>query len=158
MNMRLLVGASVAVLISAVLTVIPWGDPLWRPNWFGMLVLFWALYFPSASVLVVAFVVGLFVDGVVGSLFGSHALGFMMIAYLTVLMHQRLRMFSLMQQLSFVFIIFGICQLMINWSFALRGNAADGFSYLFPAMTSVVLWPFWNVLLEKLHPVKESYH
>jgi len=155
---RLFLGAAVAFILSAVLCVLPWGDAQWRPNWFGMLILFWALYFPSASILMVAFITGLFVDALVGSLLGSHSLGFMMIAYLSVLMHQRLRMFSLMQQLAFVFIVFGICQLMINWSFALRGSASDGFSYLFPAISSVVIWPFWNVLLEKLHPVKEKYH
>lgn len=144
--------AVMTVLVAVVLTVSGLVEPIHRPSLLGLSVVFWCLYFPDKVSLGTAFICGLIADSLTGALFGSHALGFCVIAYLTILMNRRLLMFTWVQRILFVFVLMGISQAIINWGFAIRGDAMPGLSYLLPALTSALVWPVWSTFMRWLHP------
>ncbi|MEQ3695799.1 MAG: rod shape-determining protein MreD [Pseudomonadales bacterium] len=144
--------AVITVLVAVLLTVSEIVEPIHRPSLLGLSVVFWCLYFPDKVSLGTAFICGLIADSLTGALFGSHALGFCVIAYLTILMHRRLLMFTWVQRILFVFVLMGISQAIINWGFAIRGDAMPGLSYLLPALTSALVWPIWKAFMRWIHP------
>lgn len=152
---RVWMAATITVLIAVFLTVSSLLSPIYRPSLLGMSVIFWCLYYPQHMSLGTAFFCGILADGLTGALFGTHALGFCIIAYLTTLMNRRLLMFTWVQRILFVFVLIGISQAIINWGYAIRGDAMTGLSYLLPAFSSALVWPLWNVMMKWLHPPRE---
>jgi len=153
----LVVAVPLSVLIVLTLTVFSIGEVQYQPSWGVMLIIFWCLYFASSLSLGAAFLLGILIDGFTGMLIGSHALSFCIVAYLTVLMNNRLVMFTWLQRALFVFVLVGIQQIVLNWTLALRGEAMQGFSYLYSAAASSLVWPLWSVLLAFIHPGKEIH-
>ncbi|RMA79455.1 rod shape-determining protein MreD [Umboniibacter marinipuniceus] len=144
--------AVITVLVAVLFTVASVVDPIYRPSLLGLSVVFWCIYFPDKVSLGTAFICGIIADALTGALFGSHVLGFCVVAYLTTLMNRRLLMFTWVQRILFVFVLMGISQAIINWGFAIRGEAMPGLSYLLPATTSALVWPIWKVFMKWLHP------
>lgn len=74
-----------------------------------------------------------------------------LIAFLVLTIHQRLRMYPLPQQCLMVFLLLGINQMLVHFIKQLLGADTAGFSYLWPALTSAVAWPFVSGLLDRLN-------
>ncbi|NVK11107.1 MAG: rod shape-determining protein MreD [Gammaproteobacteria bacterium] len=155
MKRSLAISVPVSVLLVLVLTVFPLGEIIFQPSWGAMLVVFWCLYFAASLSLGSAFLLGILLDGFSGTLLGSHALSFCIVAYLTTLMNNRLVMFTWLQRALFVFVLIGISQIVLNWTLTLRGEAMSGFSYLYSAASSAVVWPLWSVVMKFMYPGRE---
>jgi rod shape-determining protein MreD len=149
------VSVVISVLMTLILSVVSFGDLIWQPNWGAMLVIFWCLHYASSLSLGAAFILGILMDGVAGTLIGSHALSFCIIAYVTTLVNHRLAMFTWVQRAMFVFILVGIGQILLNWTLALRGESLGSLNYLNAALTSAVVWPFWSAVLKSFYPRRE---
>ena len=77
-----------------------------------------------------------------GSVLGLNALGLVVIAYITLSLHQRLRMFSSLQQAGLVFAMVGINLMLNHWLLILTGQkVASGLLFLMAALTSAIIWP-----------------
>ena len=71
------------------------------------------------------------------------------------LMYQRMRVFTLAQQAGVVFILVGIHQLIGQWLLSAQGIRLPGFSFLYCAISSALLWP--PVMLT-LRSLRRHYH
>lgn len=150
MRSSLVIGLSfVAALI---LSVVPMPAPFdaGRPMWLAMVVAYWVMALPHRVGLLTAWVAGLATDVLFGELFGQNALVLVLVAWLVLLLYQRIRRFPLWQQSLVMLPVLGIAQMVSLWLSSLVGNRPPTLLYLLPALVSTVLWPWVFTVLRLL--------
>ncbi len=142
--------------VAYVLAVLPL--PRWllaaRPEWLALALISWTIALPHRVGILTALVLGVFMDVLEGAVLGQNALALIVVALLSLLLYQRLRVYSLSQQVAVVFVLVGIHQLICQWVQNLEGAGATDFSFLLPALTSALLWP---VALHTLRGLRRQY-
>lgn len=136
-------------VVAFMLTVLPlpdWARPF-RPEWTALVLIYWCMALPDRVGVAVAWTVGLLLDVLTGTLLGQHALGLSVIAYIALLMHQRIRVFPVRQQAFTVLIILLIYQLLLLWVMGLAGHPPRSWTYWGASLTSTVLWPWVFIIL-----------
>ncbi|QFS87840.1 MULTISPECIES: rod shape-determining protein MreD [unclassified Marinobacter] len=143
----------VTVVLALVLSIslFPVGWFEFRPEWLGLVVFYWTFRAPAQFGILMAWCLGLLLDVLEATPLGTNALGMALIAFLVLTIHQRLRMYPLPQQCLMVFLLLGINQMLVHFIKQLLGADMAGFSYLWPALTSAVAWPFVSGLLDRLN-------
>lgn len=121
-----------------------------RPEWVVMIMIYWVMALPERVGLGSAAVVGLGLDLIKGSPLGLNVISLLIICYLALLLHKRLRMFPLVQQAMMVMILVAINQMLLNWVHGLMGTRGDSLMFLVPAVMSALLWPWLFVILRGL--------
>ena len=129
---------------------VPWELGYLRPEWVVLVLIYWVVALPQRIGLVIAWVIGLLVDVLSGSLLGQHGLVFIIIVYITASLYQRLRMFAVWQQSLIVFGIVSLSQLVDFWIENIVGLARWELWYLFPAIMSAFMWPWVFMVLRFL--------
>ena len=139
---------AITFLISMVLAVLPMPENFpaeigyLRPEWVVLVLIYWVIALPQRVGIVIAWVVGLLLDVLLGSLLGQHALSLVVVAYIAASLYQRLRMFSIWQQSLVVFAIVGLNQLINFWIESIAGLTEWNLWYLLASVTSAFLWPW----------------
>jgi len=123
-----------------------WG----RPEWVAMVLIHWIIILPERVGITVAWVVGLLLDVLEGTALGQNAFALSVMAYVVLLLYQRVRMFTLWQQAGVVFVLVGLNQLIGNWVQTLQGSQSPNLLFLLPAFVSALLWPVVSVSLRAL--------
>ena len=138
-----------SVLISFMLSAmaLPSAIALLRPEWVAMTVLFWAVYKPQQMGITLAWVIGLMLDVMSGSLLGVQAFTIAVVAYIGLTVSQRLKLFPFIHQSAAVFIVIGLQLLISHWIQGLFASVSPGLSYLIPAATSALIWTFYALML-----------
>lgn len=141
---------AVTFMVALLLAVMPLPQNwLWfRPAFTALLVIFWVSRMPQSLGVGFAWVVGLLEDLVTGAVLGTHALALAVLAYFSLLTYRRTRAFNPAQQLLWVFVLVGINQVVGNWIHSLSGKPVPGLTFLWPAVTSALLWPWITPWLE----------
>lgn len=146
----------VSFFVAYVLAVLPL--PRWllaaRPEWLALALIYWVIALPHRVGILSALVLGVLMDVVEGAVLGQNALALVVVALLSLMLYQRLRVFSLSQQVAVVFVLVGIHQLICQWVQNLEGAGATDFAFLLPALTSALLWP---VALHSLRALRRRY-
>ncbi len=139
-------------MAAALLAIVPM--PEWatyfRPEWIALAVVYWVIRNPERVGIGVAWIVGIMADALTGSLFGLHALGLALVAWLALRLRLRLRLFGVFRQASVVLVIVGLQLLLSQWLRILfdlpRGTEM---TFLAPALTSALFWPLAWMLLDR---------
>ena len=77
-----------------------------------------------------------------GSVLGLNAAGLVIVAYVTLSLHLRFRMFSSLQQAGLVLVLIGINLFLCHWLGVMTGyTSASDMMFIMGALTSAVLWP-----------------
>lgn len=118
-----------------------------RPEWVVLVLIYWVIALPHRIGIMVAWTIGLLMDVLHGSLLGQHALAFIVVAYVSQSLYQRMRMFSIWQQSLIVFAIVGLNQLINFWIESIAGLTDWSLWYLFPSVVSMLLWPWIFLIL-----------
>ena len=124
-----------------------------RPEWVAMILIYWVMALPHRVGMGVAFLLGLFLDVIKGSVLGLNAMSLTVIAFVTLILHQRLRMFPLIQQSMMVMVLVGINQLLFHWMQSFTGYTGDSLIFLLPCLASAVLWPWLFITLRGLRRI-----
>lgn len=127
----------------------------WRPEWVAMIVIYWVMALPHRFSIGMAWMSGLALDVLKGSLLGMNALSLTTVAFITLLLHKRLRMYPLWQQAMMVLVLVGINQLIFHWIQSLLGSTGDSLIFLLPAVFSAVFWPWIFVILRG---IRRTFH
>ncbi|MCC6209033.1 MAG: rod shape-determining protein MreD [Gammaproteobacteria bacterium] len=139
-------------LAALALTILPL--PGWiaaiRPEWAVLVLIYWCMALPGRVGVGWAWVVGLLLDVLRGGLLGQHALSFALVAYVTLHLHQRIRVFPLWQQAVSVLILVLLHLLLQLWIKGISGNPPPAMSFLLPALSSMLLWPLMFLGLRRL--------
>lgn len=128
---------------------LPTSLQLLRPEWVALVLIYWVIALPQRIGLLVSFGVGLLLDLLEGAALGQNALSLSVVAYLSLVLYQRLRVFSMLQQVGVVFVMVGINQLVSQWVHNLTGVGAQDLLFLLPAVLSALLWPAVLTLLRR---------
>lgn len=143
----------VTLLIAIVLTIIPLGEHLsfWRPEWVALTFVHWALIIQDRISLLLAFVVGLAVDTLFGSILGQHAIGYLLVAYLSVRLGLRMTPEAFLQQIALLGAVLGLYMLINLWIQGVTGNSGGGWLYWASLLSSIIIWPVYHALLGYFH-------
>jgi rod shape-determining protein MreD len=76
-----------------------------------------------------------------GSLFGQHALAYAVLMYLSILLHRRIVMFGMRQQMLHVLVILAAGQTMMLVVRMAGGADFPGVQYYVPSLLGALLWP-----------------
>lgn len=132
-------------LIALLMSILPLPNLvnlLW-PQWLVLVVIYWVLALPHRVNLGIAWLLGLLLDGLYGSILGEHALALTIVAFIVERLHRQIRMFPLPQQAMSVFALVFIYQLILLWIQGMLGLLTNDI-YLFwvSALTSMLFWPW----------------
>lgn len=128
---------------------------LWaRPEWVALTLVYWVIALPHRVGIATALLLGVGLDMLEGALLGQNAFALVIVATLSLVLYQRLRLYSLWQQSAVVFVLVGINQLICQWVQNLQGVGAQSLLFLLPAVSSALLWP---VMLLVLRSLRRSY-
>ncbi len=143
----------VSLLIAIILTIIPLGETLsfWRPEWIALTFVHWALIIQDRLSLVMAFVVGLAVDTLFGSILGQHALGYLLVAYFSVRLGLRMTPEAFLQQFALLGVVLGLYMLINLWIQGVTGNGSGGLLYWASLLSSLIIWPIYHALMGYFH-------
>jgi len=121
-----------------------------RPDWVAMVLVYWIIALPHRVGIPTAWLAGIAMDVLLGSLIGQHALSYVLIAYVAASLYQRLRMFSVWQQAAILFALLGANELFGFWIESIAGLADWSMWYLLPALSGAFLWPWVFLMLRSL--------
>lgn len=135
---------ALSFFIAYLLAIVPF--PGWamnyRPEWIPMVMIYWVMALPYRIGIGWAFVAGLLLDILEGSILGLNAMALVIIAYVTLSLHQRLRMFSSVQQAGLVLALVGLNLMICHWLQIITGQTVtSSMMFLMAALTSAVIWP-----------------
>ncbi|NCA70185.1 MAG: rod shape-determining protein MreD [Sphingobacteriia bacterium] len=155
MNDRVQRGAwliPVSLVLALLLMILPMPDSTapFRPQWLALVTLYWCLMTPTRFGVFSAFAAGLTLDLISGSLLGQHALGLSVIAYATVELHQRARLFPLSQQTLFIWALLLVERLIHLWVLGATGQPLPSLIYWAPTLIGILLWPWLRAVLNDL--------
>lgn len=139
----------ISLLMALMLALLPMPDwTVWlRPSWVLLVLIYWAIIMPYRVSVGIAFVMGIVVDLLSGSLLGEHALALTMIIYLVTRLYIRLRLYPLLQQGLSIFVFVLLYQFILFCIQGFVGNLPASHLYWLSSLTSVLLWPWLFVLM-----------
>ncbi len=143
--------------IAYLLAIVPFPDWAmnYRPEWVPMVLIYWVMALPYRVGIGSAWVTGLVLDILEGSTLGLNAMSLVIVAYVTLSLHLRLRMFSYVQQAGLVLALVGLNLMITHWLQLLTNQtAATNLMFLMAALTSAVIWPS---LFQLLRQVRRSF-
>lgn len=142
----------VSLLLALCLQVMPLADVwlMWRPDWLGLMLIYWCVVAPQRVGVLHGFVLGLLLDLIEGTPLGQNALILSLLAFLCALVYQRLRAYSLVQQALLIFIMLGIVQLVEQWLRTIFGPFSIHLAFLLPSLIGALLWPWLFTMLQAL--------
>jgi rod shape-determining protein MreD len=138
--------------IAYLLAIVPFPDWAmnYRPEWVPMVLIYWAMALPYRVGIGSAWVAGIILDVLEGSVLGVNAVGLVLIAYVTLNLHLRLRMFSALQQAGLVLALVGINLVLHHWLEIVTGQTvSSSLMFLMAAVTSAIIWPSLFQLLRQ---------
>ncbi|MEX0619235.1 MAG: rod shape-determining protein MreD [Pseudohongiellaceae bacterium] len=135
------------------LAIVPFPDwaMSYRPEWVAMVLIYWVMALPYRIGIGFAWVVGLLMDVLEGSVLGINAMTLAIIAYMTLSLHLRLRMFSPLQQSGLVLALVGMNLMMCHWLQLMTGQTVpSNLLFLLAALSSAITWPWLFQLLRHM--------
>ena len=114
---------------------------LLRPDLIALTLIYWVVYHPRRVGFLPAWLLGLGMDVQDGSLFGQHALAYAALMYLAILLHRRIVMFGMRQQVLHVLAILAAAQGVMLLVRLVAGDEFPGPLYFAPAIVGALLWP-----------------
>ncbi|HEX5313693.1 MAG TPA: rod shape-determining protein MreD [Gammaproteobacteria bacterium] len=132
-----------SLLAAFILTIVPW--PLWaeplRPLWVALTVFYWIVALPERLGVVFAWIVGLFLDVLTGTVLGAHALALSLVAFIAARSHLKFRMYPLWQQSLTVGLALALYAFVLFWIGGLTGAMTLPVVRFVPVAVSMLLWP-----------------
>lgn len=141
----------VSIVIGIILQIIPMPSPidLYRPDWLLLILIYWAMALPNRVSVGIAGVSGLILDVLYGTALGVHSFALAIPIYLVAANYQRLRNYSMAQQLALILVLTCLFHVTVYWLQYLITGIEFNWLFLWPALTSVLFWPWLFWLLRK---------
>ena len=139
---------ALSLIAALLLNLLPWsGAWLWiKPDFVALAVLYWCIEQPRKVGFVSAWMMGLIMDVADGTLFGQHALAYSILAFAGIVLHRRVRMFSVTPQVLHVIALLLMTDLIVLAIRALAGAEFPGFGYFTGSFVGGLLWPLMGAL------------
>jgi len=146
-----------SVALAFALRLLPF--PVWaqelRPDWVVLVVIYWVVIPPHRLGVMLAFVIGLMLDGVSGTLLGEHAFCLVMITYFAQLLHRPLLLYPWWQRIFWVVLLVFFYQTLLLLIQSMLGEAVDPWLFWVPALSSGLIW-LWMSRMGRLNLMGDS--
>ncbi len=143
---------ALSIIIALVLQIMPM--PLtvdqFRPDWVLLVLSYWALAVPGRVSVGVAFLNGIILDVLMGTSLGVHSFALCLSIFVLSSNYQRLRNYSLWQQSAVIGILAALYHLVMFWLQHLQTDVLFLFTFLWPVVTTMLMWPWIFALLRKV--------
>lgn len=131
-------------LVATFLTIMPL--PTWaiwlRPQWFLMTLLFWVITSPGECGIILAWMVGIFMDLVMGTPMGQQSFIFVLLIYCVLKFHHIIFHSPRWQQAFFVGVIAALNIVLRNVLLGFTGHSTHiGLNGL-SVITTILIWPW----------------
>ncbi len=125
------------------LNLLPWSGAVLalRPDFVALVVLYWCIQQPRKVGFAAAWLLGLMMDVADGSLFGQHALAYSVLAFAGIVLHRRVLMFTMKDQILHVIPLLILNDIIVLTIRMLGGADFPGFSYFVGSFIGGALWP-----------------
>lgn len=144
------IALSIIVALVLQITPMPLVFDQFRPDWVLLVLSYWALALPNRVNVGVAFLNGLILDILLGTSLGVHSFAMCLSIFVLAANYQRLRNYSVWQQSIVIGILAALYHLAVFWLQHLQTDVNFLFTYLWPVVTSMLMWPWIFGLLRKV--------
>ncbi len=148
-DLRIAIVTLIAAFALAILPMPEWALKF-RPDWVTLALIYWAMALPSRIGVTTAWFTGLMLDVAHGAILGQHAVGLVLVVYVVLLQHQRMRVASLLQQALVVLGLLLFKQLLVMWVDGITGHTKAGWLFFAPPFVGALLWPWVYIVLRDL--------
>lgn len=153
LRVPLIIGFTLLIAMALALVPLPAGSPealnFLRPDWVGLTLIYWAIAVPERFGVLTAFFLGLVTDLVLGTAFGYHSLGYVILAALSASTYQQVRMLEIWQQATLVIVSLFIVALIQYAALTVILERQLSLSMFLKPLSSGLMWP-WVFLLLRL--------
>lgn len=119
-----------------------------RPDFFALVLLYWAIHQPRWVGIGVAWCCGLLTDVVEANLFGQHALAYAILGFAAGYFHRRVLRFPLWQQALHVLGLLLAAQIVVLVLRLMSGAGMPNVIFLLSSFASALIWPLISALLQ----------
>ena len=140
------------LVLALALSVVPLPAAVvaFRPDWVPLILIYWALVTPERFGLVTALWMGLAVDTLTSALLGQHALAMLVVVYLSLRFHLRIRVFPIWQMSMTVFAMLAIYEFVLFWVDGVAGRTVPYVERWAPVVMGALLWPLVLGTLDRM--------
>ncbi|MBL4899973.1 MAG: rod shape-determining protein MreD [Colwellia sp.] len=138
------------IALMASIMPMPLSVDAFRPDWVFIVLMYWCMALPGRVNIITAWVMGFLLDVLLGSVLGVHAAAMAISIYIIVGNHQKIRNFSIWQQALITGVLAALYHLVVFWLQRFLIDVVFLTSYLYPVITTIVLWPWVFYLLRKV--------
>jgi len=147
------------IMAAVLLSLLPLPEVLlpFKPYWVAMVVIYWSLETRGIISLGLAFLIGLVLDVLSGSLMGLHALSLVVMVFLVQRFRSRLRFFPPWQQALSVLGLLVNDRIILIWITVLLGESLPTWKYWLPPLVGMALWPWLFLFLDRIRARKRLH-
>ena len=150
MNKRYVIYLSIFIALVLEVIPMPLDVAMYRPDWLLLVLVYLNIALPQRVNLGLAFACGVILDILLGHSLGLNSLALVVVIYISSLHYQRLRNYSVWQQMVLLGLLTALYNLIIFWLQHWLTNVYFQFSYFWPIVTTVFLWPWLFWILRKI--------
>ena len=138
---RILIAASLAVALVLQLVELPYALAVLRPMLVPLVLVYWVMVVPQPTGLLTAWITGLLLDVLLGSVLGQHALGLTVLVFITLQVRGILSLYPIWQEALALTPIFALYTFLMFWIDGATGHRADPWLQWLPLATTGPCWP-----------------
>ncbi|MGH8442275.1 MAG: rod shape-determining protein MreD [Nevskiaceae bacterium] len=138
---RPLIAATLAAALVLQLVELPYALATLRPMLVPLVLVYWVLVVPQPTGLLTAWIVGLLLDVLLGSVLGAHALGLTIMVFVTLQVRGILSLYPLWQEALALVPIWMLYAFIMFWIDGATGHRADPWLHWTPIVTTGLCWP-----------------
>jgi rod shape-determining protein MreD len=138
---RVYIAASLAVALVLQLFELPYALAVLRPLWVPLILIYWAMAIPQPTGLLTAWLVGLLLDVLLGSVLGQHALGLTILVFIVLALRGWLALFPIWQEAALLTALWLLYAFLMFWIDGATGHRADPWLQWMPVLTTGLCWP-----------------
>jgi rod shape-determining protein MreD len=134
----------ISLVVAMAFRIVPLPHPLaaYNPDWVLLFLIYWTLTVPEHIGVGTFWLTGLLTDALTARALGQHALAYSLVAYLCLRLHQRFRLYPLVQQSLSVGLLLLLSQFIIFWTRDIENSQVlEARYWLLPTLTGMLAWP-----------------
>jgi len=138
------------IALMASIMPLPLSVDAFRPDWVLIVLIYWTMALPGRVNIITAWFMGFLLDVLLGSVLGVHAAAMALAIYIVADNFQKIRNFSVGQQALIAGVVATLYHLVAFWLQRFLIDVVFLTNYLYPVITSMILWPWMFLLLRKI--------
>ncbi|MCG8463943.1 MAG: rod shape-determining protein MreD [Xanthomonadales bacterium] len=149
-----------SIAVAYLLSIMPlpyWLQPYW-PYWLALVMTYWCLETNQLMGLGRAFLLGILLDLLAGTLLGQHGLSLLILVYLLGLFRNRIRFFPAWQQTLAVLALLFNDRVVQLWVVMASQGQFPGWQFWLAPVAGALLWPWLFLMLDSLRRYWRNRH